>query len=336
MPALLKLANPHRRNMFEIAEEPDDNDDLQFQEETLSQDPEAGYFGMTSFYDMCASTQSLLPKTGAPLFCRVRLNHKVHFNGFLDSGASISILSPRMAQRIQCTLDPVTTQLQCANKSAMKVTGKTTIPVQVGTAEVNHTFFICPHVGHEIILGQGFHYATGGKPNAGKKVFELPHQPAIQCLAVYATQDVPEATLEQSSSSLPSPQASPPPPPQPSIDFCAYDRLHVLPTRTNNIIYFPAGPSFVIAAQRPTILILPVKPTQDIPILNSSRLPAGVFAVAAVWAKGFPLCITIYNTSSKSIHVGSKTALVGIMTVNCTTYTLTSSTSHKTILQQWA
>lgn len=319
---------PQRKNIFEITDDTDDNADLQFPDEPISQDPEAGYFGMISVTDMCASTQTLLPKTGAPLFCPVRLNHKVHVNGFLDGGASISILSPRMAQRTNCTLDPVTIQLQCANKSAMTVTGKTTMPVQVGTAEVDHTFFICPDVGHEVILGQDFHYATGGKPNARKKVFELPHQPAIQCLAVYAYQDAPATTLEQD------PSAQPSPPPQASIDFCAHDRLHVLPTCKNNIIYFPAGRSFVLAAHKSMTIILPVKTSQDVPILNSSRLPAGVFAVAAVWATGSPLRITLYNTSNKSVHIGSKTALIGIMTNNCT-YTLTSSTGHKTILHQW-
>lgn len=297
-----------RRTIFEVAEEdnPQDEDDIEFMSDHGETDASAGFLEMIGMANVCAAQEPKI-QAGAPLFCPVKLNNRLHVNGFLDCGASISIISPKIAARTGCKVEGTNAVLRCANDSPLQVSGCCNMAVTVGNSNIQHRFYVCENINHQLILGQDFLYLTKGKPNAHKRVLELPNQTAIQCLAVQEQDSVHQEEAQQDLHTSPQhliPQ---------EIHMKCHDHLQVLPVQKQGVVYFAAGRSFIIAANDRKTVVLPVKPSQALQFADANKLPPGVFAISSVWCAGAPLRITVVNSSTRSIHVGSKTALIGII-----------------------
>lgn len=121
---------------------------------------------MISIPDRFASTHSHLPHEGNLLFCPMQCKERLHAYRFWGRGAGLSILSPHVAHHANCNQEPLKPRVSVLKNCKYHLRDKRTSPPQVGATEVKHTFFVCPDLGYDVILGHNFHHRDGREPNA--------------------------------------------------------------------------------------------------------------------------------------------------------------------------
>lgn len=241
------------------------------------------------------------------LYCPTILGEQLTINGLVDTGASVSIASTKVALKAGAKITEGKHRIQCFNQSSIQSAGVAEMTVKIGQTNLIHEFVICNQASHELLLGNDLLKKLECKVNPNKGLLELSRQTAVQCLVVNATSIPSSQSLDESIHQV-----------DREICIQATEKNVIEPVQRDQTIYIPSGRSFAIASKATRVFVLPFKTNQTLHVSDSGRMPIGLMTSSQIWEAGKLLKVTVFNGSNKAILVGSKTALIGILVKDAT------------------
>lgn len=227
------------------------------------------------------------------MYANVRLNGK-GFQALVDTGASTSVLPKRTALKLGVALNTSkTVDLLAFDGSVTKSSGAAVLTVTIGDTAFEHEFCVVPSES-KIIFGNDIWTSQKVLIDPAKNQLRLATNKVVLCQAI-----LPKEQEEQQM----------PKKPPVKLALTATEKWDVEPVIREDVLLIPAGKSFVIPARSSRTHVMPMKSSKTVPVLDSGRLPPGVITATTMLAKHQKLRITTINTTSKSVMIGSRSAV---------------------------
>ena len=227
------------------------------------------------------------------MYANVKLNNK-GFQALVDTGASTSILPRSRALKLGVGIDQTkSVDLLAFDGSVSKSAGVATLTVAIGDTCFDHEFCVVP-MESKIIFGNDIWTSQKVLIDPAKNQLRLATNKVVLCQAV-----LPKEMEDQEKQKKP----------KVKLTLIAKEKLEVDPVIREDLLLIPAGRSFVIPARCSRTMLVPMQCSRTVPVFDSGRLPPGIITSTTMWAKQQRLRLTIVNTTSKSIMIGSKSAV---------------------------
>lgn len=198
---------------------------------------------------------------GVLMFCPVVLHNTIPTHGLIDTGATITIISTKLANPTNQAIYQSSNQLRCANKTKLPVAGDILLDITLGSVTTTHECCVSDHVGHNLIIGNDLLKLMRAKPNPHRNILEMSKQTSIPCLSIQR-----DSSSNDGNEDLSRPTSTEVEPAPDSKDyqvrFQAYEPLPVLPVFKEGFMYLPVGRSTVIPAKQSKTSLYLFVPTQ--------------------------------------------------------------------------
>jgi hypothetical protein len=108
-------------------------------------------------------------------------NPKLVFDGLLDTGASRSLISSKLARKLDGVIeygDGI--HLTCANDTKVSTLGKVIMSIVLGNREIHHEFLVCDKLVFPLIIGNDIILREGIVPNPIRASFHFDSEPNVE------------------------------------------------------------------------------------------------------------------------------------------------------------
>ena len=90
---------------------------------------------------------------------KVRVGH-VSVSALVDSGADITAMSSNLFKRAKLnqnyTIQPISLPVKDVTGTHLRISGKSTIPIHIGSLTMYQQFLVTENIGHDLIFGVDF------------------------------------------------------------------------------------------------------------------------------------------------------------------------------------
>jgi len=243
------------------------------------------------------------------MFLRARLNGNA-CDALIDTGSQVSIIPYHKIKKWGMSYDENRKQVLCGfdgNESESE--GVATVDVKIGNEKFKHDFVVVSAPKAKLIFGNDIMKAQGLLIDPASHQIQTKNDLVVPCHHVDKSSNI----AQPSSSSH-------------GWKIKSVEPILVQPVVKDDVVLIPAGKSFALGAKTSKTMILPLTTSQSVQFLDANRLPPGIVTSAGVWMQDQRLRLTISNTTSRSVMIGSKAAIAGVMTLNDRTPQLVDQT----------
>lgn len=243
---------------------------------------------------LVAATSGL--KNPPLMYMRARLDGNA-CDALVDTGSQVSILPHGKTKKWGIGYDRTKKQvLSGFDGKESESEGVATVEVNLGGESFFHDFVVVASPKAKLIFGNDLMKAQECIIDPAAHQIQLKDDKVVPCHYV----ERPHNTPQPSSSS-------------PGWVIKSVEPIVVPPVVKDDVVLIPAGRSFALGAKSTKTMILPLTSSHTCQVLDTNRLPPGIVTNAGVWMRDQRLRLTVSNTTNRSVMIGSKAAVAGVV-----------------------
>lgn len=243
---------------------------------------------------LAAATTGL--KNPPLMYMRAKLDGNA-CDALVDTGSQVSILPYAKTKKWGIGYDSSKKPVLCGfDGKESESEGIATVEVKLGGDPFFHDFVVISSPEAKLIFGNDMMKAQECIIDPAAHQIQLKDDKVVPCHYV----ERPHNTSQPSSSI-------------PGWFIKSVEPVVVSPVIKDDVVLIPAGKSFALGAKSTKTMILPLITSRTVQVLDANRLSPGITTNAGVWMRDQRLRLTVTNTTDRSVMIGSKAAMAGVV-----------------------